>query len=146
MRLINGVDLQTLLNTGPLEPRRAVHIIEQVAVSHMVMPPPRPSKDRNTIPQAMDQVIATASPSTATTASNTATTAPFTGTYRADFTAPTLIDGGPLDGAKPSTATWGVRSVCGPNGCVATASRVSGDGGPPVSTLVFDALGGRWVA
>ncbi|HXO51092.1 MAG TPA: serine/threonine-protein kinase [Mycobacterium sp.] len=159
MRLINGVDLQTLLNTGPLEPRRAVHVIEQVAsalnsahqaglvhrdvkpsnillahndfaylidfgiaratgdtaltsanttigtwaymaperfntgqsaassdiyalacvlyqsltgklpypgdtleqvaVSHMVMPPPRPSTERNTIPQAMDQVIAT---------------------------------------------------------------------------------------
>jgi serine/threonine protein kinase len=368
MRLINGVDLQTLLNTGPLEPRRAVHIIEQVAsalnsahqaglvhrdvkpsnillahndfaylidfgiaratgdtaltsanttigtwaymaperfntgqsaassdiyalacvlyqcltgklpypgdtleqvaVSHMVMPPPRPSAERNTIPQAMDQVIATglakqptdryrttvemaaaarqaitqpvsrpdafrpptppspsspglpvwpdptqtqpwqssgvaptapaylnahpppppvptlpgrrpsvligalaaialliaagvygavklsqhgdraatASPSTATTASNAATTAPFTGTYRADFSAPTLIDGGPLDGVKPSTAIWGVRSVCRPGGCVATASRVSGDGGPPVSSLVFDVLGGRWVA
>jgi serine/threonine protein kinase len=31
MRLINGVDLQTLLDTGPLEPARAVHIIEQIA-------------------------------------------------------------------------------------------------------------------
>src|ERR1700704_2826132 len=29
MRLINGTDLQTLLKTGPLEPARAVHIIEQ---------------------------------------------------------------------------------------------------------------------
>jgi serine/threonine-protein kinase len=33
--------------------------LEQVAVSHMVMPPPRPSQDRATVPQAMDQVIAT---------------------------------------------------------------------------------------
>ena len=31
MRLINGVDLDTLLKTGPLEPGRAVHIIEQIA-------------------------------------------------------------------------------------------------------------------
>src|SRR5260370_26088408 len=31
MRLINGVDLQTLLDGGPLEPDRAVHVIEQVA-------------------------------------------------------------------------------------------------------------------
>jgi serine/threonine protein kinase len=159
MRLINGVDLQTLLNTGPLDARRAVYIVEQiasalhaahqaglvhrdvkpsnillahndfaylidfgiaraagdtaltsanttigtwaymaperfntgqsdassdiyalacvlyqcltgelpfpgetleqVAVSHMVMPPPTPSKDRTTIPAAMDGVIAT---------------------------------------------------------------------------------------
>jgi serine/threonine protein kinase len=33
--------------------------LEQVAVSHMVMPPPRPSQERNTIPTAMDDVIAT---------------------------------------------------------------------------------------
>jgi serine/threonine-protein kinase len=33
--------------------------LEQVAVSHMVMPPPKPSEDRDTIPTAMDQVIAT---------------------------------------------------------------------------------------
>lgn len=31
MRLINGQDLQTMLDTGPLEPQRAVAIIEQVA-------------------------------------------------------------------------------------------------------------------
>jgi serine/threonine-protein kinase len=31
MRLINGVDLQTLLDDGPLEAGRAVHIIEQIA-------------------------------------------------------------------------------------------------------------------
>src|ERR1700760_50799 len=31
MRLINGQDLQTLLDAGPLEPNRAVAIIEQIA-------------------------------------------------------------------------------------------------------------------
>src|SRR5262245_24294141 len=31
MRLINGTDLQTLLDTGPLEPQRAVAIIGQIA-------------------------------------------------------------------------------------------------------------------
>ena len=33
--------------------------LEQVAVSHMVAPPPRPSEDHHTIPTAMDHVIAT---------------------------------------------------------------------------------------
>src|ERR1700761_7818943 len=31
MRLINGEDLQTLLDRGPLEPDRAVRIVEQIA-------------------------------------------------------------------------------------------------------------------
>jgi predicted Ser/Thr protein kinase len=210
--------------------------LEQVAVSHMVMPPPKPSTERTTVPTAMDQVIATglakvpadryrstvdmaaaaraaltepgrrpaagrapqpsapappppngpgrravvlivalaavallmvaggvvaglrlirhsspAAPAprdTATAAPPIATAPPaaatFAGTYRADFSAPTLIDGGPLDGAAPSTATWGVRSVCRPDGCVATAARVSGDG-PPVSSLVFDEVGASWL-
>ena len=33
--------------------------LEQVAVGHMVTPPPRPSQDHDTVPLAMDQVIAT---------------------------------------------------------------------------------------
>ena len=62
-----------MLNTGALDARRAVHIIEQIAsalhsahlaglviaVGRMVTPPPRPSADRDTVPTAMDQVIAT---------------------------------------------------------------------------------------
>ena len=215
--------------------------LEQVAVSHMVMPPPRPSEDRRTIPTAMDQVIATglaklpterypsavelaaaarhaitqpasqmpppppawphsaptqpwqssgappaparrrhpaaiigavagaallvaagvvaavnlsqdddprgtALPDTSTTGTPSAPTEPFTGTFRAAFSAPTLIDGGPLDGTRPSTASWALRSACRSDGCVATASRLMGDGGPPVSNLVFDELDGRWVA
>src|SRR6201991_4133502 len=357
MRLINGVDLQTLLNTGPLEPTRAVHIIEQiasalhsahqaglvhrdvkpsnillapndfaylidfgiarsttdtaltsanttigtwaymaperfntgqsapssdiyalacvlyqcltgelpfpgdtleqVAVSHMVMPPPTPSKGRATIPTAMDGVIATAlakqptdryasamqmaaaarqaitdpisqvhppppfplgrttphlpvgpgpppaptqpwqsgeSPAHSggplpptppagkrrrrvligalagvlvlivagvvagtvlTRGDKPAATPPdtaaapgmpdFTGIYRADFSATTLMDGQLVEGATPSTARWGVRSMCRPEGCVATALRLSGTG-PAVSSLVFDEVDGNWVA
>jgi len=348
MRLINGVDLQTMLNSGPLDAQRAVHIVEQiasalnsahqaglvhrdvkpsnilvtpndfaylidfgiaraagdtaltsasttigtwaymaperfntgqsdassdiyalacvlyqcltgelpfpgetleqVAVSHMVMPPPAPSKDRTTIPTAMDGVIATGlaknptdrypsamqmaaaarqaitdpmirvpsapssqdpaptrpwqssgqlpaapaqfggSPSPAPPAAkrrrrvligalagvvllivagvvvgtmltrddNKAGTTPpstgaspgmadFTGIYRADFSATTLMDGQLVEGATPSTARWGVRSVCRPEGCVATALRLSG-AGPAVSSLVFDEIDGSWVA
>jgi serine/threonine protein kinase len=33
MRLINGSDLETLLDDGPLKPERAVRIIEQVAAA-----------------------------------------------------------------------------------------------------------------
>jgi predicted Ser/Thr protein kinase len=233
--------------------------LEQVAVSHMVMPPPTPSKDRATIPPAMDGVIATAlakqptdrypsavqmaaaarqaitdprgqtqppppaplgqstpdlpvgpyppptqpwqssgeSPAApahfggpptppaakrrprvligalagvvllivagvvagtvltrhdkpaATTQPNTVAAPPgmadFTGIYRADFSATTLMDGQFVEGATPTTARWGVRSVCRPGGCVATALRLSGEG-PAVSSLVFDEVDGHWVA
>jgi hypothetical protein len=92
----------------------------------------------------------TTAPPTTTTAGAKSVGAPpntgvFTGTYRADFSAPTLIEGGPLEGRSPQTATWAIRSVCRPGGCVATASRVSGEG-PPVSNLVFDQIEGRWLA
>jgi serine/threonine-protein kinase len=71
---------------------------------------------------------------------------PFTGIYRADYSATTHMDGGqPDEGSTPMTARWGVRSVCRPDGCVATALRLSGEG-PAVSSLVFDEVDGRWVA
>ena len=85
----------------------------------------------------------------ATTPPNTATAPPgmadFTGIYRADFSATTLMDGQLVEGATPTTARWGVRSVCRPDGCVATALRLSGEG-PAVSSLVFDEVDGHWVA
>jgi Protein kinase domain len=67
------------------------------------------------------------------------------GIYRADFGAATNINGGPITGAGRETATWGLRSSCDSHGCVATASRISG-GGPAASSLVFDEIGGNWVA
>jgi serine/threonine-protein kinase len=327
MRLIDGVDLQTLLDSGPLEARRAVHIVEQiasalqcahqaglvhrdvkpsnillthndfaylidfgiargvtdtaltsanttigtwaymaperfstgesepsadvyalacvlyqcltgqppypgdtleqVAVGHMVAPPPHPSEERDTIPTAMDHVIETglakqptdryptaiemaaaarhaittpASPSpppplppappagkrrrlgvligalavvtlliaggvfavaksrddklAATTSTNataanpvvlTPNTGPFTGMYRADFGPLSTIAGVADPSAQPSTATYGLRSVCRPTGCVATGSRLSGDSSF-APTVEFDEVGGSWLA
>jgi serine/threonine-protein kinase len=343
MRLIDGVDLQTLLDSGPLEARRAVHIIEQiasalhsahqaglvhrdvkpsnillthndfaylidfgiargatdtaltstnttigtwaymaperfstgeskpsadiyalacvlyqcltgqppypgdtleqVAVGHMVAPPPHPSEERDTIPTAMDHVIVTGlaeqptdryptaiemaaaarhaittplrvspidpayagetmvppSPPpplppappvgkerrpgvligalaavtiliaggvfavvkfsrddkpAATTPTNTAAaspaasapnTGPLTGMYRADFGPVSTLAGVADPSAKPSTATYGLRSLCRPTGCVATGSRLSGDASF-APTVEFDEVGGSWLA
>ncbi|OBH94614.1 serine/threonine-protein kinase [Mycobacterium sp. E2733] len=73
-------------------------------------------------------------------------TGPFTGIYTANFGPETDIDGKPWEGAAPAAIeTWAVRSVCRPGGCVATASRRSGQA-TSVSTLVFDDVGGRWLA
>ena len=72
-------------------------------------------------------------------------TGPFTGTYTANFDPQTNLDGKPVEGAAPATETWGLRSVCRPGGCVATASRRNGDT-TLVSTVVFDEVGGRWLA
>ncbi len=84
---------------------------------------------------------------TATAPPNAAapTPGPFTGTYRADYSPTTGLDGEPDGGATPATVTWGVRSVCRTTGCVATASRMGGDT-TSVPTLVLDEVGGRWVA
>ncbi|MBV8294081.1 MAG: serine/threonine protein kinase, partial [Mycobacterium sp.] len=84
----------------------------------------------------------TASPP-ATAAANTHS---FTGTYRADYGPGTDLEGKPVAGAPPMTGTWDVRSTCGSGGCVATASYVGGSGIVLVSNLVFDEVGGRWVA
>ncbi|OBH98040.1 serine/threonine-protein kinase [Mycobacterium sp. E2733] len=72
-------------------------------------------------------------------------TGPFTGIYTANFDPQTNLDGKPFEGAAPKTESWGVRSVCRPGGCVATAARHSGDT-TLVSALVFDEVGGRWLA
>ncbi len=73
-----------------------------------------------------------------------ANTGPFTGIYTANYAAETHLDGQPYTGSTPRAETWAVRSVCHP-GCVATASRTSGSTAL-VSTLVFDDVGGRWLA
>jgi hypothetical protein len=83
---------------------------------------------------------ATAPPSTAPP-----NTGPFTGTYTTDYGPQTGLDGEPREGATPATETWGIRSVCRTSGCVATASRRAGQT-TKVSTLVFDDIGGSWLA
>ncbi len=223
--------------------------LEQVAVGHMVTPPPHPSEEGNTIPTAMDQVITTGlakqptdrypstmalaaaarealaastdplgatrptqpapllardpvppaggpplpsappvkkrrrpgvligalaavavlvaggvfavvnftsddKPAAATTPSNTAAasppapppnTGPFTGIYRVDFARATRLDGVGDPNAAPSAGTYGLRSVCRPGGCVATASKFTGDVAF-ASTTVFDQVGESWLA
>jgi serine/threonine-protein kinase len=75
----------------------------------------------------------------------TAPAGPFTGTYRADFGPVSNLDGEQAPGAEPSTGSYGVRSVCGGAGCVATASRLQGET-TFASTMVFDQVGGNWLA
>jgi serine/threonine-protein kinase len=72
-------------------------------------------------------------------------TGPFTGTYTANFGARTDVTGKRAEGFPPATETWGLRSACPSTGCIATASRRSGQT-TNLSTLVFDNVGGRWLA
>ena len=81
-----------------------------------------------------------------TQSSPTASAHAFTGTYRADYGPGTDLEGKPVAGAPAMTANWGVRSTCGSGGCVATASYLGGSGIVLVSNLVFDEVGGTWVA
>ena len=72
-------------------------------------------------------------------------TGPFTGTYTVDFGPEVDFADKPVEGSEPATETWELRSACQSGGCVATASRRSGDE-TIRSTLVFDEVGGHWVA
>ncbi|MGA9362125.1 MAG: hypothetical protein WBW75_30265 [Mycobacterium sp.] len=65
--------------------------------------------------------------------------------YTVDFGKVTGVDGKQAPGATPTTETWGFRSVCRPEGCVANASRLSGDT-MQIPTMVFDQVGDSWVA
>lgn len=63
------------------------------------------------------------------------------GLYRADF-GPSATNGKADEGGTASTGQWSVRSECGSNGCVATASA---NGGPTLlSDFVFDEVDGKW--
>ncbi len=83
---------------------------------------------------------------TAPSTTATANAHTFSGTYRADYGPGTDLEGKPVAGAPAMTANWGVRSTCGPGGCVATASYLGGSGIVLVSNLEFDEVGGNWVA
>jgi hypothetical protein len=76
-----------------------------------------------------------------------ANTGPFTGTFTVQMGVAYLAGGEPYDsrGARAYTETWRLRSACSANGCVAIAS--AGDTTHyDVSDLVFDNVGGRWLA
>ena len=88
---------------------------------------------------------AVAGPRSTPTAKNAATNdGPFTGVYRVQFGQGADIDGAPVPGALPSTETFAVRSTCRPSGCVATASRLSGETSYALHP-VFDQVGERWL-
>ncbi|OBA82481.1 hypothetical protein A9W99_01945 [Mycobacterium sp. 1164966.3] len=70
---------------------------------------------------------------------------PFTGVYQAQLGEGSTLDGKPGPGSGPMSATYAVRSVCRSNGCVATASMLTG-GASLASSSVFDQVDGRWVA
>jgi len=72
-------------------------------------------------------------------------TGPFTGVYRVEYGRISNVEGEPAKGAPPTGETWAVRSVCGSNGCVATASRLTGET-MQVPTMVLDQVGDSWQA
>jgi serine/threonine protein kinase, bacterial len=96
--------------------------------------------------QHRNQAPVANSAQSAPSATATAKAHAFTGTYRADYGPGTDLEGKPVPGAPAMTASWGVRSTCGAGGCVATASYLGGSGIVLVSNLVFDEVGGNWVA
>jgi serine/threonine-protein kinase len=96
--------------------------------------------------QHRNQAPTASSADSAPSATATANAHSFTGAYRADYGPGTDLEGKPVAGAPAMTASWGVRSTCGAGGCVATASYLGGSGIVLVSNLVFDEVGGNWVA
>jgi serine/threonine protein kinase len=83
-----------------------------------------------------------AAPPPTTVAPNTG---PLTGVYRANFSRIGSIEGDPAPNLAPTTETWGISSVCRPAGCVATASRLTGES-MQAPTIVLDQVGGSWLA
>ncbi len=71
-------------------------------------------------------------------------TGPFTGTYRVNYGAVTGLEGRPGP-TPPTVEVWAVSSVCGSGGCVATASRLTGET-MHATSIVFDQVGDHWVA
>jgi serine/threonine protein kinase len=88
----------------------------------------------------------TSSSITTTTAEEVANSGPFTGTFTAEFGPVTFLNGlpPPPENAIPGfTETWNLRSGCGSNGCIATAT----SGGTYASKdVVFDQIDGTWLA
>lgn len=72
------------------------------------------------------------------------TPGPLNGRYQADFGAATDLDGNG-GGPGPATGSYGLRSACRGTACVATAAYLGGGSGF-ATTLVFDEIGGRWLA
>jgi hypothetical protein len=67
------------------------------------------------------------------------------GTFEADFGAATRPNGQPYENAAGGRETWVIESACSTNGCVATASKVSGSQSK-ASTMVLDNINGTWTS
>ena len=67
------------------------------------------------------------------------------GTFKADFGSATRPNGQAYDNAPGGTESWVIESACGTDGCVATASRVSGSQST-ASTMVLDNINGTWTS
>ena len=67
------------------------------------------------------------------------------GTFKADFGSATRPNGQPYDNAPGGTESWVIESACPTDGCVATASRVSGSQST-ASTMVLDNINGTWTS
>jgi serine/threonine protein kinase len=72
-------------------------------------------------------------------------TGPITGFFRVNYDRVSSPDGAVPESAAPTVETWAVRSECGSNGCVATASRYDGDT-MHIPTMVLDKVGDQWTA
>jgi hypothetical protein len=84
-------------------------------------------------------------PSSGATPAALPNTGPFTGTFTAAMGSKSLPNGTPTTEADAAgfSETWRLRSACGANGCIATAAT---GGHYPAKDLVFDKVGGRWLA
>jgi len=67
------------------------------------------------------------------------------GTFAADFQAATMTNGQPYNNFPGGRETWVIESACATNGCVATASKVSGSQST-TSTMVLDNINGTWTS
>lgn len=67
------------------------------------------------------------------------------GTYAVDFGADKRPNGEPSGNPSGGPETWVIKSACQTDGCVATASKVSGSQSA-TSTMVLDEIGGSWMA
>ena len=95
--------------------------------------------------QTTTTATSTAPASTPTTTSVAPLTpGPLNGRYKADFGAATDLDGNG-QGAGPATVSYGLRSACRGDECVATAESL-GRPNDLAKTMVFDEVGGRWLA
>jgi predicted Ser/Thr protein kinase len=74
-----------------------------------------------------------------------APTGSLNGTFKADFGSSTRPNGQPYDNAPGGTESWVIESACSTDGCVATASRVSGSQSK-ASTMVLDNINGTWTS